>query len=331
MCGQVTMRRPCFFAAFPDRSGKLAAFPLSGGEPPVPSWRMTECQGCGVVSPVPYPSADEIDSFYSTALVPNDWEEVHYVRLDLNPKAIAGTEHLADQFTRLLGRPGRLLEVGCGSGWVLKAARDIGWTVRGVELAPKFSSFARNELGLDVYEGAATSIDPDSWPRFDVLAAFDVFEHLRDPASTLQVLRAMAADGAYLLLTTPDVSGNISRFWALRWRQVLPSHINYSTPASMAAVLARSGWALERISEPRYWDPDPSRERSGWFREMAKFLVRSVLYVSVVRPSERYPWIRTLPGWLTLGRMDWEQFLFRAGDQPVLGDVMFVVARPMPT
>ena len=213
---------------------------------------------------------------------------------------------------------------------VLKAARDRGWTVRGVELAPKFSSFARNELGLDVYEGAVTSIDPDSWPRFDVLAAFDVFEHLQDPVAALKVLRAIAADGAYLLLTTPDVSATVSRFWGLRWRQVLPSHINYSTPASMAAVLARSGWALERISEPRYWDPDPSRERSGRFREMAKFLVRTVLYVSVVRPGERYPWIRTLPGRLTRGRMDWEQFRFRAGDQPVLGDVMFAVARPIP-
>jgi 2-polyprenyl-3-methyl-5-hydroxy-6-metoxy-1,4-benzoquinol methylase len=330
MCGQVTMRRPCFFAAFPDRSGELAAFPLSGGQPPVPSWRMTECQQCGVVSPVPYPTADEIDSFYATAEVPNDWEVVHYVRLDLNPKAIAGTEHLADQFTRLLGRPGRLLEVGCASGWVLKASRDLGWTVRGVELAPKFSSFARNELGLDVYEGTVTSIDPDSWPRFDVLAAFDVFEHLQDPVATLQALRGLAAEGAYLLLTTPDVSATISRFWGLRWRQVLPSHINYSTPASMAAVLARSGWALERISEPRYWDPDPGRERSGRFREIAKFLIRTVLYASVVRPGERYPWIRTLPGRLTWGRMDWEQFRFRAGDQPVLGDVMFAVARPIP-
>jgi hypothetical protein len=63
---------------------------------------------------------------------------------------------------------------------------------------------------------------------------------------------------------------------------------------------------------------------------MAKFLVRTVLYVSVVRPGERYPWIRTLPGRLTRGRMDWEQFRFRAGDQPVLGDVMFAVARPIP-
>jgi hypothetical protein len=66
------------------------------------------------------------------------------------------------------------------------------------------------------------------------------------------------------------------------------------------------------------------------FREGASFLVRTVPYVSMVRPSERRAWLRTLPGRLTRGRMDWEQFLFRVGDQPVLGDLMFVVARPIP-
>jgi 2-polyprenyl-3-methyl-5-hydroxy-6-metoxy-1,4-benzoquinol methylase len=292
---------------------------------------MTECRHCGVVSPVPYPSAEEIASYYTSAITPNDWEEIHYVRLDLNPKAIAGTEHLADQFTRLLGYPGRLLEVGCCSGWVLKAARDRDWTVRGIELAPKFSRFARDTLNLDVFEGAVTGIMPDSWPRYDLIVAFDVFEHLQDPVSDLRMLREVAADGAYLLVTTPNISSLVARFWGLNWRQVLPSHINYSTPASMAAVLARSGWTLERISEPRYWDPDPRREKSGRLVEIGKFVARLVLNVLVVRPSARFPALKSLPARLSRGKLSWDQFMYRVGDQPVLGDVMLVVARLMPT
>ena len=72
------------------------------------------------VSPLPYPSKEETDSFYSSATEANDWEVEHYVRLDLNPKAIAGTEDFADKLTRQLGYPGRVLEVGCAAGWVLK-------------------------------------------------------------------------------------------------------------------------------------------------------------------------------------------------------------------
>lgn len=328
MCGFDTLRRGRFFAAFPYRDGDSAAFSLSDDPPPVASWRMTECQRCGVVTPLPYPTVHEINSFYSSQMRPNDWEIENYVRLDLNDKAIAGTRRVAKQITALHGGPGRLLEVGCAAGWILKAAQEVGWTVKGVEGAPKFSDFARNDLGLDIFPGLISEIDCSSWPVFDVIVAFDVFEHLHDPVQDLKVLRKLAAPGASLLVTTPNISSFVARMYGKSWRQVLPSHVNYSTPTSIASVLERAGWKLERISEPRYWDPSVDREASYKKIEFAKFVARMILHHTVMPLGSHSALVRELPTKMTSGRLTWEGLQYRVGDQPGLGDVMFVIARP---
>ncbi len=331
LCGTFGRRRLRFYAAFPERIAGQAAFPawrrpFGGG-----TWAMTECPACHSLSPLPYPSREEIARYYREKEVPNDWEVEHYVRLDQNPKALQATEELADQLVRLGPKgSGRLLEVGCAAGWVLHAARQRGWSVQGIEAAPKFSSFARGELGLDVAETLVADIDPDRWPRFDVIAAYDVFEHLYDPVSDLAVLRALAAPGARLVLTTPNVASPVARLWGLRWRQILPSHIHYPTAEGVEAALARAGWALERRSEPRYFDPDASVERRRRAAETAKFLARWALYLSIVVPSTRLPALRRVPPVVTGGRLSWDEFSYRVGDQPVLGDVLLVVARALP-
>ena len=328
LCGESTLRQARFFEAFPDRDGERAAFPLSEDPPPVPSWRMTACQRCGTVAPTPYPAAAEIGDYYASSDQADEWEVEHYVRIDLNAKALQGKEAFADQLTRSNGRPGRLLEVGCASGWILKAARDRGWEVKGIEAAPKFSRYARDELGLDIFAGAVSELDPEGEEPFDTIIAFDVFEHLHDPVGDLRVLRRLAHGGSRLMITTPNISSLCAHGYGLRWRQILPSHINLATHEGIRAALERSGWKLDHLSEPKYWDPDLRQERRNKVRELGKFGARAVLNVLIVQPSRRLPSLKRIPTFLTRGKMTWSQFLFRVGDQPVLGDVMFVVARP---
>lgn len=212
---------------------------------------------------------------------------------------------------------------------MLKAARDHGWEVTGIEAAPKFAAFARDELGLKILEGLVSQVDTDGWSNFDVIA-FDVFEHLHDRVSDLKTLRELVGAETQLVITTPYVSSPVARFWGLRWRQILPSHINYSTRASMTSAFRRAGWEVKYYSEPRYWDPNPKRERHQRVVEIAKFLGRWVCYVCIVLPSRRAKALRRIPPLVTRNRLSWDDFMYRVGNQPVLGDVMLVVARPSP-
>jgi 2-polyprenyl-3-methyl-5-hydroxy-6-metoxy-1,4-benzoquinol methylase len=53
---------------------------------------------------------------------------------------------------------GRLLDVGCGSGTLLKNFAQLGWEVHGIEADPTAATLARNGLGLDVQTGKLNQV-----------------------------------------------------------------------------------------------------------------------------------------------------------------------------
>ena len=93
---------------------------------------------------------------------------------------------LLELLTEAPGR--RLLEVGSGAGFFLKAAERKGWQVTGIELSDEGAQFARERLGLDVRTRQAEALTRDLG-QFDAAAMFDTIEHLFDPGA---VLRSMA-------------------------------------------------------------------------------------------------------------------------------------------
>ncbi|NRF37051.1 class I SAM-dependent methyltransferase, partial [Bacillus velezensis] len=55
---------------------------------------------------------------------------------------------------RLVGKPGRILDIGCGNGAFLSRAADMGWQVQGCEIDPKAVAICRS-IGIDVIQGDA--------------------------------------------------------------------------------------------------------------------------------------------------------------------------------
>src|SRR5581483_3265087 len=124
VCGSRSLE-PRFQVAFPVFGPNLTYAWSLLETPPVASWTITRCEDCHVQFPNPFPSSEEIRDYYSTQLVHNEWEELHYVA-ETEERA-AGWAKVADRLTRLNGGPGDLLEVGPAAGHLLKAAQSSGW------------------------------------------------------------------------------------------------------------------------------------------------------------------------------------------------------------
>ena len=106
-------------------------------------------------------------------------------------------------------RGGRLLEVGCAKGGFLKLAREH-FDVEGMDISQYVIDAIRTTFGKRVQAGniETAQLLPE---RYDVIAAFNVLEHLRDPGSVIQKAYGSLRRGGILIGSVPNNRGPVGR------------------------------------------------------------------------------------------------------------------------
>lgn len=123
----------------------------------------------------------------------------------------------------LSGLPrGRLLEVGCGAGGLLRDAGLLGFRCIGLETSPSAAAAATRRTddlqGVEVVGAAATDWDG----AFDCVLAFEVLEHIEDDSGALRQWVGWLRPGGHVLLSVPahrrrwnasdDWAGHVRRY-----------------------------------------------------------------------------------------------------------------------
>jgi SAM-dependent methyltransferase len=153
---------------------------------------------------------------------------------------------------------GRMFELGCGAGYFLEEAVAAGWEPHGSTVGELSIGLCR-EKGLHVVDAADTAVFPDR--HFDVAAAFEVMEHLRDPESEARLLARTVRPGGLLYCTTPNFDSLARRLLGAEWRVVdYPEHLVYFTASTLAGWLGRHGF---RLLEVRSTGLSPAELKSG--------------------------------------------------------------------
>jgi SAM-dependent methyltransferase len=138
----------------------------------------------------------------------------------------------------------RILEIGSGSGALLRHLLRQGHPARGVEISADRIAESRRlhgDLPIHKIDGITLPFDDAS---FDVVLSFDVFEHIRDSDGHLrEVRRVLAPDGQYLLQTPNKWTNTI--FETIRWRSFTawrPDHCALHTYDQLRRRLERHGF-----------------------------------------------------------------------------------------
>lgn len=137
----------------------------------------------------------------------------------------------------LEGRGRRALEIGCGYGYATELFADLGYETVGTDISAHAIAQARTEVrysGVNFECWDATTAWPSS-ASFDLIAAFEVVEHLADPATAIEQWFSLLSPGGALLLTTPNRLGPASRYWRD------PTHLNVLTPRRWERVVRGAG------------------------------------------------------------------------------------------
>jgi 2-polyprenyl-3-methyl-5-hydroxy-6-metoxy-1,4-benzoquinol methylase len=153
----------------------------------------------------------------------------------------------------LVGRSGRLLDMGSGLGFFLRSVTShADWEGFGCEIAPAAVRYARHTLGLPhVICGRLEEAD---FPRssFDIVTMWDVLEHLLRPDPLLRHCHALLREGGLCFIRTPNVSSQLPRARLTRLllgmrpsRAYLQArhHLHHYSMSSLRRLLERNGFS----------------------------------------------------------------------------------------
>ena len=116
----------------------------------------------------------------------------------------------------ILGRTGRMLDVGCAAGGFVALARERGWSVAGAEASEPASTYARAALGQDVVTGGLQDV-PDEYGAFDVVTLWDVLQRVPDPKGVLTRARDRLVQDGVVGLSVPNISSVGAWLGGCRW------------------------------------------------------------------------------------------------------------------
>jgi SAM-dependent methyltransferase len=193
---------------------------------PAGGFSIAECTSCGLARTFPPPDSEQYAKGYGPTTCDGEF---------------AGS--LSDIWSPRVARDVRdhsggrsLLDVGCGVGNLVVAARELGFEAEGIDVDPVATREGRR-LGRPV---RTATLDQTVGP-FDVVVANHVLEHVEDLPGFLESVSRLLVPGGRLFVFSPNRDGLIARLRRARWMGWVPrEHVWHFTPATLASTVERS-------------------------------------------------------------------------------------------
>ena len=136
--------------------------------------------------------------------------------------------------------PGRLLDVGCGTGDLAAIFARHGWQAFGVEPSEQAAQHAR-AAGVEVITGTLAEA-PWAEGSFDAIVFNHSLEHIENPVETLAQAGRLLRPGGVLTIAVPNFGSWHRRAFGSAWFQLdLPRHLQHFDRDSLAGVVRRAG------------------------------------------------------------------------------------------
>jgi SAM-dependent methyltransferase len=144
---------------------------------------------------------------------------------------------------RYFAAAGSFLEVGCGTGFVLRGIREAHprMALAGAELYPEGLRFAAER----VPDAELLQLDAIEMPydgEWDAVGAFDVLEHIEDDEAAIRGMRQAARPGGGVLITVPQHPS----LWS--GADDYAHHQRRYTRRELVSKVERAGLRVERVT-----------------------------------------------------------------------------------
>ena len=139
-------------------------------------YTIARCHSCGLLFKVPQPTSEELRQMYTEAYY-HPW---NLEKEELVKKIKMKTFERRLQEIQKYVRSGKILDVGCATGFFLEEVKSKGFEPYGIELSKFSFKKAQNKFGNRIFSGTIEDA-PFENNFFDVITMFDLLEHVKTP------------------------------------------------------------------------------------------------------------------------------------------------------
>lgn len=270
--------------------------------------RFVDCGECGTLYTCPRPAPAVLDWYYANSENYAYWNKFIFPASEnaRREKIFRPRAQRLMQACRKFGvGDGMLFEVGAGFGTFAECVRDLALFkhIVLVEPTPDLAQTCRDK-GFEVLQQPVEHIDLSLY-QADVVANFEVIEHLFSPIDFLQACFRLLRPGGLIMLSCPNSRGFDTEMLQEKSNAIDVEHLNYFHPDSLARIANRAGFEVLEVSTPGALDAELVRKKvlSGEFQLGENRFLRRVLIDEWDRlgaPFQQFLAENRLSGHLTL-------------------------------
>ena len=211
-------------------------------------YEVSGCLNCGFRWLSPQPTDQELSEIYSNQYFLDEGDPAVTERVNQLKRATA--KLYLDQLihTSSLHKENReldqysLLEIGCGMGDFLLEAQARGFHVHGLEVTDHLVEFTNHRLGRNCVQKGFIETANFEHKMFDVIAFFDVIEHVRNPLNFMNHVNKLLRESGIVYIVTPSLDSWSAKLLDQKWMEYKVEHLSYFNKKAITLLLEKTGF-----------------------------------------------------------------------------------------
>ena len=150
--------------------------------------------------------------------------------------------------SKLLNKPGQLLDIGAGTGDFLSTARKHNWKIKGVEPNESARFLAKRKgINLDI------NTDTYGMQKMDVITMWHVLEHVPDVEYQVSEIKRLLKPNGYVIVAVPNFRSYDAAYYKSFWAAYdVPRHLWHFSKVSLKYFFEKEGMFLEKVKPMKF-------------------------------------------------------------------------------